>query len=363
MRAFFVVSSAAQLVIWLLGAYAPSRYYYSSTLRVFIPQLVAATPALLGTVILLLDWPPVYRLSQAPWHPLPGTRGWYNSLNSLTLLLYVAVLLYLGWMADQAYPGGALAFSPCDRSSCSAVAGATEQADGSALVYNPNGAFVVGGREFADGYTTTCIFTDCAYASGNGLGVVGRAPDAPAPGLPGSLPCTAAAACLATDDPALYPDPGVGISGGLLLGLGTLVTGNTAACPGETAAPGRPLAGALGCAYCGPWEAARGLAPLNPGCPAVLPLDAGTSVPASSNDLYCRYLCPPVTETRTRDAAYKTFALAAVAAASFLVKFFVDEGAARVEQWAQLVERRAVLSVLDAEGRQPIVMAVTVAAA
>ena len=351
MRAFFAVSAAAQFVVWCAAAYAPARYYYNSTLRAFMPQLAAAVPAFAGTAILLWDFPPRLRLSHAPWHPLPGARGWYNSLNSLTLLLYVPVLLYLGWIADQAYPGGALAFSPCGRSPCSSVINAETQADGSALVYNPNGAFDVH-RQFADGWTTTCVFDDCRYADGTGLGVVGRAPDPANPGLPGPGPCVAGQPCLATADPALYPDPAAGILGGLLLGLGTAVTGSVAACPGEHAITNQPLRGATACAYCGPWEQKRGIAALAPGCPYSLPMDAGAAPgpTAADNDVYCWLACPSAAEVRTRAAAYETFALAAVAAASFLAKFAVDEGAARVEMWAQGRERRAVRSVVQPDG-------------
>lgn len=357
MRLWFLLAVGAQFLFWHAAAYAVPHHVYHSSTRVFPLHLAAALPAFAGEMWMLLAFPRVFRKSDAPWHRHVGAQGGWNVCVCISMLLGVLVSLYFAWIADQAWPGGALQSSPCGRSSCSAVQGQTLMADGAPLVYNPRGFYVDHGKEYTDHVDTTCVFSDCRWSGISSEPIRGRVPREDVPGTPSADVCFSPSSspptttrCLATDDPADYPDLGTGVQGGFFAGLGIATVDREAYCPGIRVPPGGAPVGGKVCAYCGPWEAKWLGIPLPEGCPQRLPMDDGAAVRAEDNFLVCMWMCPAPFEDRTRRAAYDTLVLAVMAnPGSFALLWIVLEVVARIEQFAETRERRplAERTVMD----------------
>lgn len=302
MRTVFVFALVASFAAWLCLAWIPAQYYFRSQNRTLVPQLAIYLGYYALGARAVYKWTPFQRMF-VPWHGTRGdTRSQFHVCGFFATILNLALCVYASWLADQSNQGGFLVSSPCGASSCS------RQTDAGGIVFNANGFYFAPHPAFSDYDPTVCMFSGCAWADSNSMNVSGFYGDTAAnqSGCADfSAPCTSPpSVCLAGNRSQDYPNPAIGIAGGMLSCFGSSRLDDVALCPGshvvvspttgQTRVRGRQT-----CSFCVSYfrKHAGYVDPSTDYCPQ--------NSEAEDNDVWCGALCPQLGEIRTPYAMLK----------------------------------------------------------
>jgi hypothetical protein len=338
-KTVFVVSLLSALAVWICLVAVPSIHLFNSENRVLFFNLVLAVPyfALGGRAALF--WPVASPRTYAPWAVRRADpRSAFHGCGFVCFLLASLFAVFQAWLADESNRGGLLVNSPCGASSCSRVL------DTSSVVYNALGFFGnwgTGTQVYSDYIPTTCVYSACSWASGNNRTVPGFNPQ---PNMTGcfdpSSPCLGPA-CYAGNRTQDWPNPAIGLAGGMRSCLGVSVVSRVAPCPGVVvsinADATTSLTGRAPCAYCSPYFRSR-LAFVEPGteyCPASVPNQPA----AIDNSIWCGAICPQPSEIRTPAAMLKQSVYANCVAVWYILAWAYCEAFAFIRETCLKIKR------------------------
>lgn len=297
--------------MWTTVCYMPSHYMYRSELRVFVFQLCVDTITYLMAARALITWRKFEPMA-APWAAKTGNTTHQFFVWCFARFFIIGAFACLqAFYASESNPISTVVPTPCGVSSCSSEIDV-------GLTYNPRGFFSARSTQQYLAYRPTiCLYDACYWASGNGAAIQGYAAEADRPGYPNyTQPCTGTAGCLATDRARDYPNMGIGNTGGMFPGFGTLL--NPGLCPGSIVNPYTLFVeGRAPCAYCLSFFVKH--ANYTNAKTAYCPFN----VEAADNFVWCGGLCPGIGEDRTPSAMLHQSLYTAISTTIFLIVWFV----------------------------------------